>query len=165
MQLAYALRGPPRIAFRPSLNCVVSKDVFGLSCEHERIFGLIENHLWTQEVWYASKELLPGENFSFGGSIPTVSIEEHSDDSSVLKGSNVEFVLVAKSLGNHFMYRACFTLPWWSSPRDHLTQMIAGVLAGDRELQYELEATVQGGSAEKRVIQAIEVTMCEWREV
>ena len=165
MQLAYALRGPPRLAIRPSANCAVSKDVFGLSHEHQRIYGLIENHLWKQEVWYSSKELLPGENFSFGGCIPTVSIEEHSDDSSFLKGLTVEFVLVAKSKGNHFMYRAEFTLPWWSSPRDHLTQMIAGVLAGDRELQYELESTVRGGAAEKGVIQAIEVTMCEWREV
>ena len=108
---------------------------------------------------------MPGENFSFNKSMPTVLIEEHSGEFNFLKGSLIEFVLVAKSHGNHFMYKANFTLPWGCLTSNHLSEMIAGVLAGDRELQYELESTVVGGSAEKRIIQAIEVTMCEWREV
>lgn len=164
MQLAYALKGPPQLTIRPSATCGVSKDVFGLSHEHERHYAMIMMHLQTMEVWHYCQELMPGEKFSFGGDLPIVSLEEYSGEFTFLEGTTIEFVLVAKSQGNHFLYRANFTLPWGLSPSDHLPEMIAAVLSGDRELQYELAGTVAGGSAEKRSIQAIEVTV-EWREL
>jgi hypothetical protein len=164
MKLAYALKAPPQLAIRPSATSVMSKDVFGLSHEHERHYKMILDHLCKTEVWHNCQELVPGEKFSFGGDLPVVSLEEYSGEFTFLEGIAVEFVLIAKSQGNHFLYRANFTLPWGLSPSDHLPEMIAAVLCGDRELQYEIEGTVAGGFAEMRKIQSIEVTT-EWREI
>ncbi len=158
MRTAFAPREPPLL-----ISPHKTSEFYGLSEYHGQYFALLKEHFTKSQVGYLCQEMNEGHEFTLEAPFVGKLECKASDDSYLVQ--RFEFLIIAQAPQKTFTYTACVEVPWGYSFAERSPAIFAGLLAGDRDLQFQLYRTVAGGSAEKEIIESIDVLHCEWREI